>query len=278
MNDKAFSSIDLVGQCLLDNKRTNFFKEAIEKEVKTGDIVLDIGTGSGILAIFAAKAGAKKVYAVEKDPFVASVAEKNIRANNLENKIEIILSDSRNLDFVKNDHIDLVIMEMLTTGMIDELQIPTLNHIKKYKNIDTKTKFLPKKQLSYVTFGYSDLEMYGVKIPMILHLWDIHADYRNIFKEKTEKIVFDNYDFSKDDRLYIQRKIKTSIKEKTIINSLLLESESFLTDNLILKETPALNGKVLIPIEERSFENNEELIGDIKYGYGEGFESFNFNW
>ncbi len=43
----AFSSIDVVAQCLVDQPRTNLFKEAIERVVLPEHTVLDMGTGSG---------------------------------------------------------------------------------------------------------------------------------------------------------------------------------------------------------------------------------------
>lgn len=52
---------------LEDHKRTGAYFNAVMQNAKQfkDKVVLDVGTGSGILAIFAAKAGAKTVYAVE---------------------------------------------------------------------------------------------------------------------------------------------------------------------------------------------------------------------
>jgi ribosomal protein L11 methyltransferase len=48
---------------------------------------LDVGTGSGILAIALAKLGARKVWAVDSDPVALKVAQENIRSNGVQEKI-----------------------------------------------------------------------------------------------------------------------------------------------------------------------------------------------
>lgn len=58
----------------------------IEKYMKPGDKFLDIGTGSGILMIAAAKLGAQKVCGVDNDEFAIDIAEKNLLLNGIENK------------------------------------------------------------------------------------------------------------------------------------------------------------------------------------------------
>lgn len=53
--------------------------------------MLDVGCGSGILSLFAAQAGAKKVYAVEASN-MAVYARKLVKANGFEGIIEVIES------------------------------------------------------------------------------------------------------------------------------------------------------------------------------------------
>lgn len=57
--------------------------EGLERYVSSGDVVFDIGTGSGILAIAAAKLGAASVTAVDIDPVAVSAALENIRLNHV---------------------------------------------------------------------------------------------------------------------------------------------------------------------------------------------------
>jgi SAM-dependent methyltransferase len=57
---------------LTDTPRLEYYKSIISKRVE-GKIVLDIGSGSGILSHLAIRAGAKKVYSVEHDPRLAAI-------------------------------------------------------------------------------------------------------------------------------------------------------------------------------------------------------------
>ncbi len=62
---------------------------ALEKLIHPGDRVLDVGTGSGILALFAAKLGAAYTLGIDVDPMALKAAEENVARNGLQGKVEI---------------------------------------------------------------------------------------------------------------------------------------------------------------------------------------------
>lgn len=72
---------------------TSMCLRAMEKLVKPGMTVFDVGTGSGVLAITAAKLGAKEVWAVDYDATAVRVARENIEANGVSDLISTAKSD-----------------------------------------------------------------------------------------------------------------------------------------------------------------------------------------
>lgn len=74
---------------LHDEARTNAFIQAIEATVTPDDVVLDVGTGTGVLAAAAARAGARKVYAVEASK-IADLAEKALSKTDHADRIQVL--------------------------------------------------------------------------------------------------------------------------------------------------------------------------------------------
>ena len=68
---------------------TQLALELLETVIKDSDVVADIGTGSGILAIAAAKLGAKRVDAVDLDATAIPIAQSNIQLNKVESVIRL---------------------------------------------------------------------------------------------------------------------------------------------------------------------------------------------
>jgi 16S rRNA G966 N2-methylase RsmD len=74
---------------LNDRRRTQAYLAAIAETVKPGDVVLDLGSGTGILALAAARAGADQVYAIE-GAAVARLAEAMVEANGLGDRVTVL--------------------------------------------------------------------------------------------------------------------------------------------------------------------------------------------
>ncbi|HSO58474.1 MAG TPA: 50S ribosomal protein L11 methyltransferase [Paenisporosarcina sp.] len=84
--------------------------QALEKTVKSGDYVTDVGTGSGVLAIGAALLGAKHVHALDLDEVAVRSAKINVKLNNVEHIADVVHGNL--LDNVEQES-DVVVANIL---------------------------------------------------------------------------------------------------------------------------------------------------------------------
>ena len=91
---------------------TQLALELLETAIKDSDVVADIGTGSGILAIAAAKLGAKRVDAVDLDATTIPIAQSNIQINNVESIIRLHHGDG--LHVLESQKYPLIVANILT--------------------------------------------------------------------------------------------------------------------------------------------------------------------
>ena len=111
MYDKSpLETLDFHRSMLVDAERCLTFMRAILNRVRPGDIVLDIGSGTGILTLFACLAGARHVYAVEQDS-VIEVARRICRENGFEERVTFVKDWSTNIELP--ERVDVVITETI---------------------------------------------------------------------------------------------------------------------------------------------------------------------
>jgi len=103
-----FASLDVHRRMLADRVRLDAYARAIEAVVRPGMVVLDAGTGSGILAGLAARAGARVVYAVDNSDMI-EVAAEVFRASGLGDRIRPIRADVADLRLP--EPVDVVVTE-----------------------------------------------------------------------------------------------------------------------------------------------------------------------
>ena len=114
---------------LADEARNAAYRRTLDKHVRDGMHVLDIGAGSGLLAMMAARAGAARVTAVEMNPALADVARQVIADNGLADRIQVFNRVSMDLKVgVDLPAADLVVSEVLDAGLLGEGVLPTLRH------------------------------------------------------------------------------------------------------------------------------------------------------
>ena len=72
-----------------EHASTQLCLSAIERCVPHGSVLIDLGTGSGILAIAAARFGARRVLAIDNDPLAVAVARANVRRNGVARRVTV---------------------------------------------------------------------------------------------------------------------------------------------------------------------------------------------
>ncbi len=113
-NHPALYYQDMLG----DARRMERYRQAIEQVVKPGDVVADLGTGLGVLAIMAAQAGARHVYAVDVRPQIIPITKRILDANKLADRITLIQADATEVQLP--EPVDVIVNELIGDFGTDE--------------------------------------------------------------------------------------------------------------------------------------------------------------
>ena len=109
-DDRTLQIIEYHRSMLIDEVRTTSFLRAILGAVKPGDVVLDMGCGTGVLSYFACIAGARRVYAVEQGPII-ELAKAICQRNGYQERVIFLNDWSTNIDLP--EPVDVIITETI---------------------------------------------------------------------------------------------------------------------------------------------------------------------
>ena len=102
---------------LADTERVDAYRGAIAEAVSEGDVVVDVGAGTGVLSYFACQAGARRVYAIEAGPILA-VARLLAQANGFSDRVQFVAGHSSQVELP--EPADVLVTETLWNFGIGE--------------------------------------------------------------------------------------------------------------------------------------------------------------
>jgi predicted RNA methylase len=272
-NPKNQGGLDLTYhyEMLSDPKRIPPFKEAIEKICKD-QIVLESGTGSAILSLLAARAGAKQVFATELDPKVAEFARKNITRSGFKN-IRLI---EKSTTALKPEDLDglqptVVIAENLSTWQVTEPEIQVMNYITENLAADGAIR-LPAIMENQLELCHAEFSFYGL-VSLRSHFFE----FTGIPPAETlsKPVVYSRLDFTDHNAEQFEGRCALTVKQDGIVNSVRLTSPLVVHDGIYFSSSDSLMPPVIFPLgSDRTVQEGETLTLQIQYESCTGWDRF----
>jgi predicted RNA methylase len=270
--NQYWSMTEGVFNCLIDTERTEAFQKAIRNTVKRGDIVVDLGSGSGVMAMFAADAGAAKVYAVEIDLRNIKTLRDTFAKNGYADVITVIEGDATSV--VLPEKVDVIIAEMVATGLIEELQIPAMNNALMYKK--ERTRVVLSRIDNYIDLVFNNPVFYNHTFNIFRYEYpDIEQLRSNSF---SDRIIYSSIDFN---HVCSERNVdatyEVSITNDGVINALRISTDTFFADNSTLGPTYAYAYPLILPIPESKVKKGDIFSVKVSYELCGGFDGFSYS-
>ena len=117
-----------------DDPRNQAYKRALETAITEDTQVLEIGAGSGLLAMIAAQSGTnKKVTTCEMTPVIASIAKEIVELNGFSNSVEVLAKASKDISIGEDltEKADLIVSEVISNEFLGEGVLDTVEDAKK---------------------------------------------------------------------------------------------------------------------------------------------------
>jgi protein arginine N-methyltransferase 1 len=111
------------GKMIMDRIRTNAYQQALARAIKPGDVVVDLGAGTGLFTLHACRLGAKLVHAIEPNPII-QVAREIVQANGFSDRVAF--HQAMSFDVELPQPADVVVTDPRGVLPLSERAIPTI--------------------------------------------------------------------------------------------------------------------------------------------------------
>lgn len=243
---------------LKDKERLAGFYNAILEYDSDNKLAYDLGCGSGVLSYFLSPYF-DEIISLEVSFKASQCAKENLA--DFQN-IEVVNTDVFNYDFTEKA--DLIVCEMMDTALIDEEQIPVLNHAKKF--LKQNGTIIPKGIVNTV-------ELVNFKRDNI-H-WDEEDENYEVLSQPQ---VYLKLNFLDDIDPDFEQVISIRAEKDGIVNGVKITTFTLLNDNIVCGPTPMLNPPLLIPLDEKLVNSNQFIKVKLKYIMGNGIESIKLEY
>lgn len=139
-----------------DARRNEDYDAAIRRAVRPGARVLDIGAGTGLLAMMAARAGAAEVISCEMNGAIAEAAAEIVEANGLADRIRVIARHSCDLDPAElGGPADVLVSETISNDVVGQGWLPALADARA-RLCTRDAKVIPARTIARVALAYDE--------------------------------------------------------------------------------------------------------------------------
>nr|XP_008523723.1 PREDICTED: protein arginine N-methyltransferase 6 [Equus przewalskii] len=124
---ECYSDVSVHEEMIADRVRTDAYRLGILRNwaALRGKTVLDVGAGTGILSIFCAQAGARRVYAVEASA-IWQQAREVVRLNGLEDRVHVLPGPVETVELP--EQVDAIVSEWMGYGLLHESMLSSVLH------------------------------------------------------------------------------------------------------------------------------------------------------
>ncbi len=254
---------------LLCDERMSVWETAITETVNENDLVVELGSGTGILSMIAARK-TKNVIAVEMSPHLAEYSRYVIKKNGFSDRIKVMCDDARNLGLKRKA--DVIICEMLDTGLIKEQLVQVMNEIGP-RLIGEKTRIIPSKVVTSLILSHTDFGFSGFYMPLP---YFETKEVRKTTLYFSDSTPYHTVNLRENNHTEVNAELNIPVVKSGEINSLKIITDAELCDGKLCAPSHWFNPPLVLPVEPMNVREGDLININISYKLGEGLKTLKY--
>lgn len=253
---------------LRDTARLDGFADAIARTVKPGDVVADIGSGSGILAYLAVQAGAERAFAVEMNTNSFAALLRHVRVNGMTGRVVPVLADGT--QWRPKEPVDVVVCELMETGLLHEPIAAVVRNVRSWES--RPRAFLPK-EVRLLAEGVEVQDTFrGYRAT--------YPGFRTVEGDEplTTLAEYARFDFERDEPPErVEARFEVLATRDGRLGGLQLRTDTTVAPGVELRDSPGYCSPVVLTLDEpRPIRKGERLVGVLSYDFDYTSEPLRF--